>query len=764
MGTVTASTGDTYTTVASWEAIVGIDDSFNPVATGTATLSGTFTEDGIVFNIGNNTGGTLTDSQFVLVGGTINADASSGADFVCTVSDTLAWRDFTIQANGAVDSGVGVFQGIVLQPNGASGADPADTITLCRGNIGPIGNEHFGGAELRGIVCSALPEDSTVNIQNCHVHDMCGYDSGDASTGIAFDSSHPNDGQAYIYNNTVNMIRSSGDCTNYGIAMQASGISDYNLVESVGGASLSACYSPNLVVNGRPTYGGQNNQGVSSDKTAYYNPDMNPFGGFNVWSQDIDEFGTLPHMGRGAAIPKYKIPGYISGAYSHLFTSAQAEAAKSYDGYVSLNGHAGHAGSRAKAHAQHGKTPHFGAYTYKATVNNPSPTTNSYLSSLEGSTKMVPQYLRITNASDEEVSFVRPNGIGVGNSVVVYQGAVITAAYDSIDDALIDCGHQKTGFEIGDSPRVWIEECMFNMHDKKWDAVVSNADQVGRSFFWSSGIVNAAIYNVRLTNRNAIISKMHTNGDYSFNGGVYAPSGVSGGYGQIYNTIINCASGAYQNGYMDEGFNNLILHTAGRGHVHEQGMIDESLDEVSNQYRAKYGNYIASGVDLTDYLRNPDFTEFNTTDDWRTHFSSPSVNKGGTAANYHPSDYFVSSGDVIAANSHPYIDLKMTRATQYSLDAKGPGNVLTYQYDTYDINHGDMAAPVGSYPKWFIPSGIDDSRYVTGVSFRPYGYATLDDTGANRLRYSVTGGVPDPGINEHSDGEMAAPLIPFIDF
>ena len=172
MGTVTASTGDTYTTVASWEAIVGIDDSFNPVATGTATLSGTFTEDGIVFNIGNNTGGTLTDSQFVLVGGTINADASSGADFVCTVSDTLAWRDFTIQANGAVDSGVGVFQGIVLQPNGASGADPADTITLCRGNIGPIGNEHFGGAELRGIVCSALPEDSTVNIQNCHVHDM----------------------------------------------------------------------------------------------------------------------------------------------------------------------------------------------------------------------------------------------------------------------------------------------------------------------------------------------------------------------------------------------------------------------------------------------------------------------------------------------------------------------------------------------------------------------------------------------------------------
>ena len=141
MGTVTASTGDTYSTVTSWEAIVGVDDGLGgAVATGTATLSGTFAEDSIVFNVGNNTSGMgLTEYPFVLTGGTIQADASGGANFVCEIADDFKWRDFAVAANGAVDGGTAVFRGLVLQPNGASGGNPAESIKLVRGTIGPIG-------------------------------------------------------------------------------------------------------------------------------------------------------------------------------------------------------------------------------------------------------------------------------------------------------------------------------------------------------------------------------------------------------------------------------------------------------------------------------------------------------------------------------------------------------------------------------------------------------------------------------------------------
>ena len=95
----------------------------------------------------------------------------------------------------------------------------------------------------------------------------------------------------------------------------------------------------------------------------------------------------------------------------------------------------------------------------------------------------------------------------------------------------------------------------------------------------------------------------------------------------------------------------------------------------------------------------------------------------------------------------------------------GRYNNLTQPYDWYDINHADMAVPVLNYPSWYLHSGSYQSKEVTPVSERPYGYAVLEDAGANRLRFSVTGGVPDPGINEHSEGEsLAAPLLPFIDF
>ena len=758
MGTVTASTGDTYSTVTSWEAIVGVDDGLGgAVATGTATLSGTFAEDSIVFNVGNNTSGMgLTEYPFVLTGGTIQADASGGANFVCEIADDFKWRDFAVAANGAVDGGTAVFRGLVLQPNGASGGNPAESIKLVRGTIGPIGFEHFGGAELRGITCEALPEDSSVQILNCHVYSMCGFDSGDTSVGIDISSSHPNDGRALVYNNTVNTIRSSGDCTNYGISFHASGTSNYNVVELVGGNSDAACYSPNIIVNDRPAFGGQNNQGASSDKTAMYNPDINPFGGSNPWSNPIGDDGSAG-FGRGGTIPRYKIPGYISGAEADLRTAVQAEALKGFDQDVSINGFYGHAGAGATYGGGH-----YGAYTYKASIGTGA-ATNAYLSSIEGTQLMVPEYLRITSASDAEVDFFRPDKLGVGNKVVIYQGANINAEYDSVDDALIDCGHNRgTPTEHNDTPDIWIEECKFNMHDKKWDAVISNATQVGRCFLWSSGNVNNAIYNTLRTNRNAIISKIHTNGDYGFNGGIYAQGGSTGGYYQSYNTIVNCGSGLFQNGYLYEGINNLILNTDGGDHVHEQGMIDESLDDVSNMFRARYGNYAASGVFLTDYLRNPDFTEFDTVDDWRTVSHSPSVNKGGDAANYHPSEYHVASGNVIAAYNHPYIDLSMTLDTS---ELDGRYNNLTQPYDWYDINHADMAVPVLNYPSWYLPSGAYQSKEVTPVSERPYGYAVLEDAGANRLRFSVTGGVPDPGINEHSEGEsLAAPLLPFIDF
>jgi hypothetical protein len=547
MGTVTDSNGDTYSVIASWEAVVGYFQEDPPIVTGVASFAGGFTEDGIFLDAGDSYPFTITGN-----GSSITADDSSGNDYVINIGNSA-----TIDHLYIISKVTGIEKGVQID----IGATHTVSLTRVSASVGY--NE--GAANVYGFYQVAAPTGSTTNLKYCVANGV--YDYGNNSAyGFYHSPPQSEEGEVNVTYCTATDIVSSGTNEAGGMHILASGSSGANLSHVIGAPEGTAyCYSPHSTSNGIRYVGddigygagpaGAQLLGQSSDRTGL---PRGIHGDYDIWGQD----GLF---NSGNAVGAFKVEGSRGSPYINSLPLDMSSM------------------------GDHGE---YGAYTYKTRVPCPSNIT-AELAKLETS-GVIPNNSVIifkSTSYDGELDFNGATICSGSISDIVLEGGVMSSDYHGYGDSMISSS----------SPRVHAYSQIIYMHNNTWGAAFSGYNMV-RSHISSSGNVQYGIYAAN-ANRNSVHG---LDNDHGFNTGIHSERG-NGQYSCVtFNSIANYKIKGITTGavLIDNevglNFGNLIVQESGQLHP---------MDNYQQTYRSPNyaANYYASGVSLDEFFRHPNF-------------------------------------------------------------------------------------------------------------------------------------------------------------